>query len=253
MSTAGPPQGAGAPGPGVLGPLHVPTAVDEVADTLVTAIALGEYVPGQRLPAERELARLLGVSRSTVSEALARLRAGGVVEVRRGRAGGSFVQDSWTGLSAAAVGRTLVPHRTELEQLSDLRCRWEEVVARTAAERRTARQARELRARLERFALARTSEEQHVSDIGLHAGVLAAARNPHMTRLSHELLAKVAVGMPVEPFERRFYGRALREHTALVQAVVDGDVELAGTTARRHFRISARTVQAVIERAAPAG
>lgn len=236
---------------GVLGPLRVATAVDEVVDRLLTAMALGEFVPGQRLPAERELARLLGVSRSTVSEALGRLRAAGVVEVRRGRSGGSFVQESWNALSAAAVGRTLVPRRSELEQLCDLRCRWEEVVARTAAERRTPRQAGELTERLERFAAARTPEEQHAADIAVHAAVLASARNEQMTRLSQELLAKVAVGAPVEPFERRFYRRALVEHTALVGAVVDGEVELAGSTARRHFTMSARTLRAVLERGEP--
>lgn len=236
--------------PAVLGPLRVATAVDEVVDRLVTAMALGEFVPGQRLPAERELARLLGLSRSTVSEALRRLRTAGVVEVRRGRTGGSFVQESWNELSAAAVGRTLLPRRTDLEQLCDLRCRWEEVVARTAAERRTTRQARDLAASLDRFAAASTPEDQHAFDITLHAGVVAAARNEQMTQLSQELLAKVAVGLPVEPFDRSFYRRALREHTALVRAVVEGDVELAGSTARRHFRMSARTLQSVMERGA---
>ena len=236
---------------GVLAPVRVQTAVDEVVDRLVTAMALGEFVPGQRLPAERELARLLGVSRSTVSEALRRLREAGVVEVRRGHTGGSFVQESWGALSAAAVGRTLLPRRPELEQLGDLRCRWEEVVARTAAERRTARQAKDLLVRLRRFAEASTPEEQHAADIAVHAGVLAGARNAQMTRLSQELLARVAVGAPVEPFDRTFYRRALREHTALVEAVVAGDVELAGQTARAHFRMSARTVRAVLARALP--
>lgn len=236
---------------GVLVPVRVSTAVDEVVDRLVTAMALGEFVPGQRLPAERELARLLGVSRSTVTEALGRLRAAGVVEVRRGRTGGSFVQESWNELSAAAVSRTLVPRRSELEQLCDLRCRWEEVVARTAAERRTRKQAKTLATALAAFEQARSPEEQHAADIALHDGVLAAARNTQMAVLSRDLLAKVAVGTPIEPFERRFYRRALTEHTSLVEAVVDGRVDDAGAIARKHFTMSARTLRAVMERAAP--
>ncbi len=236
---------------GALVPVRVSTAVDEVVDRLVTAMALGEFVPGQRLPAERELARLLGVSRGTVTEALGRLRAAGVVEVRRGRTGGSFVQESWNELSAAAVSRTLVPHRSELEQLCDLRCRWEEVVARTAAERRTQKQARQLGAALLAFEQARSLEEQHAADIGLHDGVLAAARNAQMAVLSRDLLAKVAVGTPIEPFERKFYRRALTEHTSLVEAVVDGRVDDAGAIARKHFTMSARTLRAVMARATP--
>ncbi len=236
---------------GALVPVRVSTAVDEVVDRLVTAMALGEFVPGQRLPAERELARLLGVSRSTVTEALGRLRAAGVVEVRRGRTGGSFVQESWNELSAAAVSRTLVPRRSELEQLCDLRCRWEEVVARTAAERRTKKQAKVLGLALVAFEQARSQEEQHAADIALHDGVLEAARNAQMAVLSRDLLAKVAVGTPIEPFERRFYRRALTEHTSLVEAVVDGRVDDAGAIARKHFTMSARTLRAVMERAAP--
>ena len=87
-------------------PLRRGTAVDEVTDRLLTAVALGAYVPGERLPVERELCAILAVSRSTVRQALARLRAAGVVEVRRGRTGGAYVTSSWTAASAGAVRRT---------------------------------------------------------------------------------------------------------------------------------------------------
>lgn len=232
-----------------LTPLRVPTVVDEVVDRLLAAIALGEYVPGQRLPAGRELARLLGVSRTTVHEALGRLRDAEVVEVRLGRTGGSFVRESWNHGSAAAVGRTLVPRRHELERLCDLRCRYEEVVARTAAERRTRAQARELTDLLGAFADATTPEQEHAADIAVHEGVLRATRNEEMARLSHDLLARVALGLPIEPYSRRVYRRALAEHTALVDAVVDGRVEDAGLAARGHFAMSTRTLRAVMSRA----
>ena len=77
------------PGRGVLGPLLQPvpmrTASERVADRLVTAIALGEFEPGQRLPAERELAATLEVSRTTVREALQRLHAGGASAAYKAR------------------------------------------------------------------------------------------------------------------------------------------------------------------------
>lgn len=232
----------------VLSPLRVPTAVDEVVDRLLTALALGEFVPGERLPAEREMASLLRVSRNTVHEALARLRAADVVEVRRGRSGGSFVRESWNQISAEAVGRTLVPRRSELEQLCDLRCRYEEAVARTAAERRTAAQVRELQALLTAFADARTPEHEHAADMALHEAILHATRNPQMVQLSHDLLARVSLGLPIEPYDRRVFPQALAEHTALVQAIVDGRVEDAGARARAHFAMSTRALRAVMSR-----
>lgn len=56
----------------------------KVAGDLRTAIAAGEYGSGARLPAEDELARRYGVSRGTVRQALASLRADGLVTSRRG-------------------------------------------------------------------------------------------------------------------------------------------------------------------------
>lgn len=49
-----------------LGPLPMRNAGERIAERIVTAIALGEFVPGQRLPSERELATLLQTSRGVI-------------------------------------------------------------------------------------------------------------------------------------------------------------------------------------------
>lgn len=61
-----------------------PTAIETVFDTLVADIMRGTYPPGSRLPAERELSRLLGASRPTLREALRRLSEWNLVSARRG-------------------------------------------------------------------------------------------------------------------------------------------------------------------------
>lgn len=63
-----------------------------VADSLREAIGEGRYPPGTRLPAERDLAVDLGVSRATVRHALDDLQLEGLIVRRRGRSGGAFVQ-----------------------------------------------------------------------------------------------------------------------------------------------------------------
>src|SRR5260370_32073447 len=75
----------------LLAPVPMRTAGERIAERLVTAIALGEFEPGQRLPTERELSATLEVSRTTVREALQRLQAAGHVTTRRGRGGGTFI------------------------------------------------------------------------------------------------------------------------------------------------------------------
>lgn len=56
----------------------------EVADQLTSLIASGEFKKGERLPAERELAGTLGVSRPTIREAMIALEIAGLVEIRTG-------------------------------------------------------------------------------------------------------------------------------------------------------------------------
>lgn len=61
-----------------------PRLYRQIADQLRALINTGEYPPGSRLPAERELAKLLGVSRASVREAMIALEVVGLVEVRVG-------------------------------------------------------------------------------------------------------------------------------------------------------------------------
>ena len=56
----------------------------QIADQLAQLIASGEFPAGSRLPAERELAVSLGVSRTSVREAIISLEMSGLVEVRVG-------------------------------------------------------------------------------------------------------------------------------------------------------------------------
>lgn len=67
-------------------------AAEEVRRQLLEQISRGQLRPGERLGAERDLALSLGVSRSTVRQALAALEEAGVVSRVPGRGGGTFVR-----------------------------------------------------------------------------------------------------------------------------------------------------------------
>lgn len=76
---------------GDVSPIRHRAAADEVVDVLSDALRSGVYEVGGRLPSENELASKLGVSRPVLREALLVLRRAGVVTVRRGATGGTFV------------------------------------------------------------------------------------------------------------------------------------------------------------------
>ena len=65
----------------------------EVSSQLRQSIFKGEYKPGERLPSERELADVFGVSRIIIREAVWDLKKSGLVEIKRGAYGGPFVQE----------------------------------------------------------------------------------------------------------------------------------------------------------------
>ena len=77
----------------VFAPVESQTAFEETLERLGTAIKLGLLEPGERLPAERELCRQLGISRSTLRQALTALVQSGHLTAARGRSGGTFVAD----------------------------------------------------------------------------------------------------------------------------------------------------------------
>ena len=84
----------------VLRPVRGHHAFEACVEQLATAIRLGVYPLGSALPPERELAERLEVSRATLREAIAALRAAGLVETRRGRGGGTMVTMKPRGPSA---------------------------------------------------------------------------------------------------------------------------------------------------------
>src|SRR3954464_7977514 len=121
----------------ILEPVKLRSGAEHVADRLVTAIALGEFVPGQRLPSERDLASTLEVSRTTIREAIQRLAALGYVEVRRGRTGGAYVLEAAGPGATEMTGRTPLPGGPNRGALLDFRQLTEPLIARTAASRLT--------------------------------------------------------------------------------------------------------------------
>lgn len=82
----------------------------QIAEQLRQHMASGEFAPGSRLPAERDLALQLGVSRPSVREALIALEVEGMIEVRTGS--GIYVQQA---TPKAKSARKAAPPNTELD------------------------------------------------------------------------------------------------------------------------------------------
>ncbi|HWG22961.1 FadR/GntR family transcriptional regulator [Actinospica sp.] len=244
--TSEPARATSPPGVGAVSPV---TAARAVADRLIAAIAVGDYSPGERLPAERELAAMLEVSRVTVRAALADLREAGYVEARRGRSGGSFVRTDWGTRTAGAVQSLLGEEWGRLEELFDLRRLIESLVARTAAERHSPADDAAIQAALRRYEQAQDGVAARAADVEFHRSIAEAAHNPSLAALSRQLLAQVSLGISHEPFTPELRDRALPHHRALAAAVTGGDPDTAAHIARDHFRITEDAIRTAVDRA----
>jgi GntR family transcriptional regulator, transcriptional repressor for pyruvate dehydrogenase complex len=242
--------------PGRLDRLDLRTASEQIADRLATAIALGEFVPGQRLPAERELAVLLGVSRTTVREALGRLAASGYLEIRRGRSGGAVVREDWRPDSADVVSRTLVANWDRFEALLDFRALIEPLIARTAAERADPSDRAAIAAALQHYREAGSDREaSRAADEALHLAVARGSHNGYLAAISRRVRSEISLGFSAEPYSSSIRARAIGEHAELTDAILAGDADAAALIAARHFTLTETALRNLVRRAqaAPAG
>jgi len=159
-------------------------AVSQIAE----AINRGEWNAGDKLPSERELTDILGISRSSVRQALTALEAVGVIRKRAGV--GSFVQDQALEIISQEIVAELVTEGDPL-MLLEARQILEPELAGLAAVRCTDEDLQRMRTRLQemdKFGLVEFSPSRFIeSDIDFHLAIAAASHNPLLMRLFEEI------------------------------------------------------------------
>ena len=221
----------------------------DVVDRLVTAVALGLYVTGEQLPTERDLANMLGVSRTSVREALKELTETGYLEVRRGRNGGYFVLANWGPSSAEHVRRQLIANWPEFEQIFDARMLIEPLIARTAALRRSAGDMKAVHAALQAYLNAPDRAASRQADASLHHAIALATHNPILVGLSLDLRTRISLNLGAEPYTDEVRRIAILQHQELVAAVEQGRPDHAAEIATRHFKLSEDLMRELVKQA----
>ena len=214
-----------------------------VADVLRRRIALGGFVTGERLPAERELAETLGIGRMTLRRALQMLGEEGLVHTSRGRTGGTFVSGQ-SPVPAAQRRRLVASQRERLDQSMEFRLAVEPAAAALCAERATRRE----RSGLERLLAAEAGslESYHRLDSEFH---MAVARGSHNEVLAEAIervradffLSANALWVNVDWARTRgrddLAGELFREdHAAIATAIAGGEADAARASMDEHLR-----------------
>jgi GntR family transcriptional repressor for pyruvate dehydrogenase complex len=198
-------------------------------------IESGRLAAGARLPSEAELEAQLGLSRASVREALARLRAEGRVNSRRGA--GSFLTQ---GRPAEMVRLSTITSVPELIEWHEFRLALESEVASLAAERATDEDIARMRAAQEllmkRLAVGPASRE----DAAFHRAIATATRNRKLedaiAALANHVIEWARVGQVkgvMSSAERREIIDI--EHGEIVDAIAERNPERARSAVRRHL------------------
>lgn len=216
--------------------IAAPRLYQRVAETLAGLIDGGEFSAGDRLPAERDLARRLGVSRASLREGLSALELEGYVEIRVGS--GVYVRARRRRVRPAAF-----QFRTaEVSPFDMLRARRliEPETAALAARHATGAQIAAIEAAYERLALdMRASKTRSEGDRLFHVRIAEAAGNTALAEIVRHLWA--AWQQPLNArLEALFVTMRRRrdnigEHRRILDAIRAQDPVAARTAMRRHL------------------
>lgn len=155
----------------------------DVVEQIQDAVLEGRLQPGDRLPAERELGSLFGVSRGTLREALRVLEQKGLIEIRLGVGGGVVIRDAGSGPLSESLTLLMRSQKVSLEHLAEFREEVEGAVTALAAERAGSEDKKHLRSLLDQ---ARMHCEAGIArwddfvrtDEQIHTVISQIARNP---------------------------------------------------------------------------
>jgi DNA-binding FadR family transcriptional regulator len=229
-------------------------AFEETVERLLEGIKLGIYAPGDRLPAERELTRRLGVSRITLRDALHELSTAGYVETKRGRFGGTFVIRQPT----PELGSV------DLDLLADA-LTFRRVVETGAAEMAaratlTQRQREEL---ADCLALVQDAVAEHESgggaagwptpagyrqaDTRLHLAIADAAGSPLLTASVVQARVRLVDLLNAIPMLRRNLEHANAQHARIVHAILNGSPDRARRAMEEHVAGTAALLRGFLD------
>jgi DNA-binding FadR family transcriptional regulator len=207
-------------------------AFEETVERLLDGIKLGIH---DRLPAERELATRLGVSRVTVRDALRELSAAGYVETRRGRSGGTFVirrPAPPASVDAAALAATLadtLPFRRAVE-----------VGAAEAAARATlSRERRESLSSAPAAVAAAGLDEYRQADSRLHLAIADASGSASLAASVVDARVRMVDLLDAIPMLEVNLTHSNDQHARIVTAILAGDPARARQAMDEHVEGSA--------------
>lgn len=230
----------------VLHPVRGHMAFESCVEQLGSAIQLGVFRPGDRLPSERELAERLNVSRATLREAMSALRTAGLISTTRGRGGGTIVE---SGDSNRLPGQSGGSDRlAELEDIVVFRSVIEPGAAYRAAQTDlSADQRAFLQECLRELNTAETPVEYRQADARLHLAIASVCGSDRLTESCNYVQVKIHQYLAEIPFLHRNIASSDDQHSVIIQAILAGDADRARFVMQDHCGATAALLKGLLK------
>jgi len=225
----------------------VTRSYEQVVQQILERIHAGEFAPGERLPTERELGELFGVSRGVIREAIKVLGAMGLVESRQGS--GTYVSANIVPSVSRALVLSAKPDEASLIALMEFRRPLEIEAARLAALRRTDAEAHAISHAASSTVIGARASSTNAfveGDANLHRQILAAARNPY---LQTTLVALYDIMRDLGSMVVRMAGSisvAADQHQRLANAIARQESDEAGRIMAEHLDYAVTALKDVL-------
>ncbi len=214
-------------------PIRREPVATQVAKRLIEEILSGQFVPGARMPSERQMAEAFGVPRSTMREALKALSLIGLVEVRQGD--GTYLRRTDSALLPEVIEWGLLLGEKRTMDLVEARQEIEIILAGFAAARRTDLDLEALRLAMRRMETSQTMAEFVDADVEFHLRVAEASANlvlrdvhASVQALLRAWIMRVLTSMGESTTSRL-------EHVPILAAIEANDVEGARQAMQSHM------------------
>lgn len=216
-------------------PIGRQSATDAVVENIQSLIVDQRLAPGAALPAERELAAMLGVSRNVLREALGVLGHRGLISSRPGS--GNFVARPTGKVARDAIQLLLDSGGFDLVQLCEARIVIEPELAALAALKADEHDKECLNGRMQALADSANSASQHAeADVAFHEELARIAEQPVLRAIVETLWDPVSRGMAAGAEVVRAVSDSDAQHRRILASVVNGEPEAARQAMTDHLR-----------------
>lgn len=206
---------------------------EKVALDIQKMISDNGLKPGDKLPNEIEMMKIINVGRSTIREAIKILVAAGMLEVRRGR--GTFV-GSTPGVGKDPLGVKYIDDENLLNHLYEMRLILEPPVVRLAIERGKSADMDNIRdayAAVE--AKINKGEDHSKEDVLFHSAIAEATHNPIMKRVIPIVNQGILEGYS-HTKDNPFVSKVVKlQHKKIFEAIIARDADSAEEAMREHI------------------